>query len=200
MSTTAPPTVWPVPPGCPPADLAGLQKCLDDVNNATAFISAILIDLINNNPDVAEAMIQAIEKSGAALPLLGVTNGTEAIAPQVGQYVQLSATLDYTATTAQALLSLGVLPAGDWLCWLWATVTSSVQGANFILQPLPAGFAANPAAAWVYGVTPPTLPLFSMPVEALTSGDSLIVANASVAATSGSSGTMTVYFAAKRTR
>lgn len=190
----------PLPGCCPPGELAGLIRCYDDVNAATDFISAILIDLINNNPDVAQAMIQAIEKSGSALPLLGVTNGTPAIAPQVGQYVQLSGTLDYTATPASAMLSLGVLPAGDWDCWLWATFTSLTSGALYSLNPLPAGFAANPYASSNAATWPPQMILSSMTVEALTSGDSLIVADTQVVASSGQSGTMTVNFAARRRR
>lgn len=186
--------------GCAPDAGAGLIQCYDDVNQATAFISAILIDLINNNPAVAEAMIEAMTKTGSALPLLGVTNGTPATPPQVGQYIQLSAELSYTATVTSQLLSLGVLPAGDWDCWLWATFTSAINGAQYSLNPLPAGFAANPLASNFSTIWPQTAILSSMTVEALTSIDSLIVADTSVAATSGLSGTMTVNFAARRRR
>lgn len=188
-----------LPPGCLPSG-DGLIQCQEDVASAVAFISAVLIDLINNNPAVAEAMIEAMTKTGSALPLLGVTNGTPATAPQVGQYIQLSAELAYTATVTSAPLSLGVLPAGDWDCWLWATFTSATQGAQYSLNPLPAGFAANPVASTNAVVWPATAILSSMTVEALTAGDSLIVANTSVAATSGQSGTMTVNFAARRRR
>lgn len=190
----------PMVPGCPPGDLDALMACYNDVNAAMDFLSRLIIDLINNNPAVAQAIIQAIEKSGSALPLLGVTNGTPAVAPQVGQYVQLTGTLDYTATVTSANLSLGVLPAGDWDGWLWATFTSATQGAQFSLNPLPPGFAANPVASTNAVIMPATAVLFSMQVGALTSIDSLIVANTSVAATSGQSGTMTVYFAARRRR
>lgn len=183
-----------------PGDLDALIQCYADVNAAMDFLSRLIIDLINNNPAVAEAIIQAIEKSGSALPLLGTTNGTPSVPPQVGQYVQLSATLDYTATTAHALLNLGILPPGDWDCWLWATVTSVITGAIILLNPLPAGFAANPATSIWSGVAPPNAPIFSMTVEALTTLDQPIVADTQVAATSGQSGTMTVYFAARRRR
>lgn len=197
MSGNPPLVAW---EDCPPGGMSGLIQCYDDLNNASAFLAQLFIDQINNNPLVAEAMIQAITKSGAALPLLGVTNGTPAVAPQVGQYIQLTATLPYTATPAAALLSLGVLPAGDWLCWLWATFTSITAGAIYSLNPLPAGFAANPYASTNAAVWPPQLILSSMTVEALTSADSLIVADTQVVASSGQSGTMTVNFAAKRTR
>lgn len=200
MNQLAPPSSpWPMP-GCAPDITQGLIQCYDDINAAAALISTLMIDQINNNPAVAQAIIQAIEKSGSALPLLGTTNGTPAIAPQVGQYVQLTATLAYTATPAQALLSLGVLPAGDWDCWLWATFTSAINGAQYQLNPLPAGFAANPFASNFSAIWPGNAILSSMTVEALTSGDSLIVADTSVAATSGQSGTMTVNFAARRRR
>lgn len=192
-------SVVPLMPGCD-GGMSGLQRCYDDLNNASAFIAQLMIDQINNNPAVAEAMSQALVKGGFALPLLGTTNGTPATSPQVGQYIQLSATLAYTATPAWALLTLGVLPAGDWLCWMWATFTATISGAQFSLNPLPAGFAANPTASNYAATWPSTAVLFSMPVEALTSADSLIVADTAAAATSGQSGTMTVNFAAKRTR
>lgn len=190
--------IWP-PGSCPPT-MGGLQQCYDDINNASAFLSALFIDQINNNPAVAEAMIQAITKSGYALPLLGVTNGTPAIAPQVGQYIQLSGTLPYTATPTAGLLSLGVLPPGDWDCWLWATFTSITSGAFYSLNPLPPGFAANPYASTNAATLPPQVILSSMTVEALTSVDSLIVADTQVVASSGQSGVMTVNFAARRMR
>lgn len=194
--------VVPLPPipGCAPGDLDALMACYADINAAMDFLSRLIIDLINNNPAVAEAIIQAIEKSGSALPLLGTTNGTPAITPQVGQYVQLSGTLAYTSTPAQGLLSLGVLPAGDWDCWLWATFTSITSGAIYSLNPLPSGFAANPYASSNAQVWPPQMILSSMTVEALTTLDSLIVVDAQAAATSGQSGTMTVNFAARRRR
>lgn len=186
--------------GCGPGDLVGLNQCQDDVSNALELIQKLMIDLLNNDPAVADAIAQALIKTGSALPLLGVTNGTPAAAPQVGQYVQLSGTLAYTATPAQAFLSLGVLPPGDWDCWLWATFTSITAGAQYQLLPLPPGFAANPYASSNSAIWPPQLVLSSMTVEALTSADSLIVVDAAAAASSGQSGTMTVNFAARRRR
>ena len=186
--------------GCGPGDLTALNQCFDDLANASALISALMIDLINNNPDVTQAIIDAITKNGYALPVLGTTNGTPAIAPQVGQYVQFSVQLPYTATVASELLTLGVLPPGDWDCWLWASFTSATNGAQFQLLPVPAGFAANPYASTNSVVWPPQMILSSMVVQALTSIDSLIVASAQVVATSGQSGTMTVNFGARRRR
>lgn len=189
-----------MPQGCAPADLLALARCQDDVSNALELISKLMIDLINNDPNVAEAIIAAIEKSGSALPLLGTTNGTPATTPQVGQYIQLSGTLAYTATVTSALLSLGVLPPGDWDCWLWASFTSATAGAQYRLNPLPAGFAADPAASSLSATWPGNAILSSMMVQALTAQQSLIVADTSVVATSGQSGTMTVNFAARRRR
>ena len=163
-------------------------------------MTALFIDQINNNPAVAEAIIAALNKTGNTVPALGTTNGTPAVSPQVGQYIQLSAELPYTATPAAALLQLGVLPPGDWLCWMWATFTSITAGAIYQLNPLPAGFAANPYASSNAVIWPPQMILSSLVVEALTNADSLIVADTQVVANSGNSGVMTVNFAAKRTR
>lgn len=186
--------------GCAPGDMNSLTQCYDDLANASDLISKLMIDLINNDPNVTQAIIDAINKNGSALPLLGVTNGAPATSPQVGQYIHLTGTLAYTATPAQAFLSLGVLPPGDWDCWLWATFTSVTAGAQYQLLPLPAGFAANPYASTNSVVWPPQMILSSMMVEALTTLDSLIVVDAAAAASSGQSGTMTVNFAARRRR
>lgn len=186
--------------GCAPGDLTALNQCYDDLANASDLISALMIDLINNNPAVSQAIIDAMTKNGYALPVLGTTNGTPAIAPQVGQYIQFTGTLAYTATVSSALLSLGVLPAGDWDCWLWATFTSATNGAQMQLLPLPAGFAAMPTASSFSVVWPANAVLSTMTVQALTSVDSLIVADVAAVATSGQSGTMTVNFGARRRR
>lgn len=186
--------------GCAPGDMTGLIQCYDDLANASELIAKLMIDLINNDPAVAQAIIDAITKNGYALPVLGTTNGTPAITPQVGEYVQFTGTLAYTSSVASALLSLGVLPPGDWDCWLWATFSSVTAGAQFQLLPLPAGFAANPAASSVSATWPPQIILSSMTVRALTTIDSLIVADTAVVASSGQSGTMTVNFGARRRR
>lgn len=187
-------------PGCAPGDMTGLIQCYDDLASASELISRLMIDLINNDPAVAQAIIDAITRSGYALPLLGTTNGTPAIAPQVGEYVQFTGTLAYTSAVTSASLSLGVLPPGDWDCWLWATFTATTQGAQWALNPLPAGFAANPAASSYSATWPPQAVLSSIPVRALTNMGELIVADTAVVATSGQSGTMTVNFAARRRR
>ena len=200
MSANLPAPQTPWTGDCPPSGMDGLIECYDNVNNASALIAALMIDQINNNPAVMEAFIQQLNRTGNAVPLLGTTNATPAVAPQVGQYLQLSAELPYTATPAAALLSLGVLPPGDWLCWMWATFTSITSGAFYSLNPLPPGFAANPYASTNAATLPPQVILSTMTVEALTSVDSLIVADTQVVASSGQSGVMTVNFAAKRTR
>lgn len=198
--TASPAPLTPWTGDCPPGGMDGLIECYDNVNNATAFLTALFIDQINNNPAVAEAIIAALNKTGNTVPLLGVTNGTPAVAPQVGEYVQFTGTLAYTATPAQAFLSLGTLEAGDWDCWLWATFTSAISGAQYQLNPLPTGFAANPAASNYATTWPQNAILSSMTVEALTGAPELIVADTSAAATSGQTGMMTVNFAARRRR
>lgn len=200
--TLSPPPPVPLAGCAPPDGLAGLIQCYDDINAAMDFLSRMIIDLINNNPAVAEAIIQAIEKSGSALPLLGVTNGTPAVSPQVGEYIQLTGTMAFPSTGAavREQLSLGVIPAGDWDCWLWATFTSAVQGALMSLNPLPAGFTGNPVTGFYYGPAPQTAVLPSMTVRGLVAVPTLIVVDTQVAAISGQSGTMTVNFSARRRR
>ena len=89
-----------LPPGCcPPGGMDALMKCYCDIQAAMAFISKIMIDLINNDPAVAQAMIAAIEKSGSTLPLVGVTNGSDAQPGQVGEWVHLVQTASYGTAT-----------------------------------------------------------------------------------------------------
>lgn len=137
-----PPGYWPMPsgvmPGCAPPS-GGLMDCYWSVQQATAFISAIMIDAINNNPAVTQAIIAAIEASGSTLPLLGVTNGAEAQPGQVGELVWLTATVNYTAAFQNQTITLGIIQPGDWDFWIYAICPNPVMGVNFVLTPSPAG-------------------------------------------------------------
>lgn len=156
MSVTVPPPTpvpapgyWPMPPpgalpGCGPPS-GSLMDCYWSVQSATAFISAIMIDAINNNPAVAQAMIDAITKSGSALPLLGVTNGADAQPGQVGEWVMMTQSVSLTGASNEThVVSMGVLQPGDWNCWAFASFSPPVVSGSWLqLTPLPAGFATN---------------------------------------------------------
>ena len=138
--------LWPMPsttlPGCCPP--SGLMQSWCDIQNAMAFISAVMIDLINNNPDIAQAMIDAIVKSGAALPLVGVTNGSDAQPGQVGEWVEFAMdNVTYPSGSSVQTLSMGVLQPGDWNVWYIVYHNANPTNSSAIFLPLPTGFSGG---------------------------------------------------------
>lgn len=135
--------------GCAPAGCGGdmdrLMQCYCDVQAAMKFISKIMIDLINNDPAVAQAMIAAIEKSGSSLPLIGVTNGSDAQPGQVGEYIWFQQELAAQTGTSTQNVSLGVLQPGDWDCMCYLVTGMSFTEINFFLlpAPVPPGFSGR---------------------------------------------------------
>lgn len=139
------PSAWPmanVLPGCcPPGGMDALMACYCNIQSATQFITAIMIDAINNNPAVIDAIIAGIEKSGTSLPTIGVTNGTAAQPGQVGEVVVFnSGNITATAAAQSQSLTMGVLQPGDWDCWFFGNMLGEAHDLAFSLTPLPAGF------------------------------------------------------------
>lgn len=151
------PTVWPpsnpsgtvipfpLPWGqtgcCPPGGMDALMKCYCDIQQASAFIGQVMLDQINNNPAIIAAIIAGIEKSGSNLPLVGVTNGSQAQPGQVGEFVLFSQNVNFTAAAQTQILSMGVLQPGDWDVWQYAYFSQVFTSASMILSPQPAGFS-----------------------------------------------------------
>lgn len=127
---------------CGGSGLEALNKCYWEVQQAMQFLSAIMVDLMNNDPGVQAAMIAGITKSGLPLPTTGVTNGTAATPGQVGETVILTApALPYSAVYSTQNVSLGILQPGDWMLSMWLdTFTTAVTVATGVIIPLPAGF------------------------------------------------------------
>lgn len=174
------PGMWPMPSGvagcCPPSNL---MQCYCDIQNATAFICAVMVDCINTNPAVTTAIIDAIAKSGSNLPLLGVTNGTPAQPGQVGELVVFaSGDISATAGPQTQSITMGVLQPGDWDCWFFGNMLGEAHDLAFSLTPQPAGFQNN--LNTVLGVMSPELaetPV-STTTQALISVPTLIVIQA----------------------
>lgn len=128
-------------PGCcPPGGMDALMKCYCDVQAATAFICSVMVTCIQNNPAVTAAIIAAIEKSGSNLPLIGVTNGSDAQPGQVGEFVTFSVFAPYPTSELQQTIVAGVLQPGDWNVWAWTAYSTYVTGALMNLNPQPPGF------------------------------------------------------------
>lgn len=135
--SAAPSTLGCCPPG---GGMDKLLQCYCDIQAATAFITAIMIDAINNNPAVAEAIIAAIQKSGSNLPLIGVTDGSPAQPGQVGEYLEFVQDVPILGTAQTQVLSMGVLQPGDWDVWLQAAPAGWTADIQCYFYPTPAGF------------------------------------------------------------
>lgn len=145
--TSPTPMVWPpstvmpfpLPWGgtgcCPPGGMDALMKCYCDIQAASAFIGQIMIDQINNNPAVVEAIIAALEKSGSTLPLIGVTDGSNAQPGQVGEFIEFEQATPIIVGSNTFNLSMGVLPAGDWDATAFWSPFATLDSASFLLNP-----------------------------------------------------------------
>lgn len=192
-------------PGCGPGDLTALNQCFDDLANASELISALMIDLINNNPAVAQAIIDSINKTGSSLPVNAVTNGTDAGPDQVGELVRLVQPLNYPTTpTNGALVTMGILPPGDWDCWSFATFNVPVTSSQFYMTVLPVGFSDLIQTGQVLAAAGGAVLLVpvSNTVRALTTVQSLITYSVDInnLGLGPAPGTMTLVFMARRRR
>ena len=191
--------------GCGPGDLTALNACYDDLANASDLISALMIDLINNNPNVAQAIIDAINQTGNTLDINGVTNGTDANPGQVGELVRLVQPFNYPSTpTNGALVTMGFLPPGDWDCWGFATVNVNITSTQFTLVTTPPGFSDSLQTGQWLAVSGGAVLLApsTNTVRALTTAESLITYSVDVnnAGLGPAAGTMTLRFMARRRR
>lgn len=137
------PVVWPgPPPGCAPNpcfDAASLLQCYCDIQATSQLISKIVQNLLATDPAFTQAIVDAIAKSGSNIPLVGVTNGSDAQPGQVGEWVQFAVPATYTAIPQTQILSLGVLQPGDWDIWANILVSTAVGWIECFLDPQPAG-------------------------------------------------------------
>ena len=193
----------PSPPSCF-SELARLNQCYDDVQAMKQILAKVMADLMANDPATVQAIIDAIQShtgSGPSVPIIGVTDGSDAQPGQVGEWLQYEQNPSYPAGPMTANVTMGVLQPGDWNCWLYfypaAPGMTSVQ---LELNPIPPGFSNNmysvgivPAGEAFSMVGPVARALVSVPtLVAFT----LITNNAGT----GSAGTATVGFAARRVR
>lgn len=213
MSVTVPPPTpvpaqgyWPMPPpgtlpGCgPPSN--SLMDCYWSVQSATAFISAIMIDAINNNPAVAQAIISAIEESGSTLPLIGVTNGTDAQPGQVGEFVHFtSASLTIPTAANSQTVNFGVLQPGDWDCWAYTSQLASVHDIGIGLTVQPPGFS-NPMFAFAGSATGEIVTVVAPMARALLAVPTLVAMNliTNQAGAGSAASSATLMFSARRRR
>lgn len=205
--------IYPIPPGpwssgglpwgqsgcCPPGGMDALMKCYCDVQAATAFICSVMVQCVQTNPAVVQAIIAAIEASGSTLPLLGVTNGVEAQAGQVGEWVEFQQLPAFAAGNSTQSVTMGVLQPGDWDCWMDCSVSVGVTDLQIFLSPAPAGFSGDCGGYLATTPGPEGVRLVGQTDQGLISVPSLIVFSMIVGgATAAGSGVL--QFKARRRR
>jgi hypothetical protein len=73
----------------------------------------------------------------------GVTDGSNAAAGNIGEFVQIVGTMAYAdvPTHTNGMISVGVVSPGDWDLWAYAQLPTFVNGFNFALKPVPTGMS-----------------------------------------------------------
>jgi hypothetical protein len=165
--------------------LAQLNNCYNQVQMMEAILAKVMTDLVTNNTAVQQAIVEAIAASGSNVPLIGVTNGSNAQPGQVGEYIEVQNMVSVPTGYSQTPQSFQ-LGAGDWLVIMMATPPGAdVTNINYGLYPPPAGASTalagalslvtgGPEYAYVVGTpgrcnfTAPTLLPFQFSVTATT--------------------------------
>lgn len=190
-------------PGCcPPGGMDALLKCYCDVQAATAFICSVMVQCVQTNPAVVQAIIAAIEASGSTLPLIGVTNGSDAQPGQVGEFVEFAASVAYSGASQTVTTSLGVLQPGDWDCAVYITSLSSpLSSFVYQLSPVPVGFNwsmetgfVSESAGEIVNLTSVSRGSFAVPTLIA------VVLQFNTLGVAGAAGTMGLTFQARRAR
>jgi hypothetical protein len=146
MSGSWPAQPWPpgaVPPGCF-SELARLNQCYNEVQMMEMILAKVVCDLATNNAQFQQCLAEGIAKSGSGVPILGVTDGSNAQPGQVGEWVQTTAVAPVVANVSTTTnCNLGVLQPGDWTCFATLQDFAWSQGNLFYLAPQPAGFSTD---------------------------------------------------------
>jgi hypothetical protein len=142
-----PPAGWdcrpsPTPPSCF-SELYRLNQCYDDVKAMQKILTKVMTDLIQSDPSIVQTIIEEISKSGSSVPQIGVTDGTDAQAGQVGEYVEFNISGNVPQSTVWSPQSVvaGIMQPGDWDVWGNIGVQAQMMGVAIQLSPAPAGFS-----------------------------------------------------------
>ena len=142
----------PSPPDCF-SGMARLMQCYQDVKLAAQFLSKIMTDLMQHDPTVQQAIVDAVQASGSSLPIIGVTNGEPAQPGQVGEYVQQQVAMNATGAANQVFNPPGIiLQPGDWDMQANLLGDGWPTGARMSIQPVSAGISNDMFA--ITGVAP----------------------------------------------
>lgn len=182
---------------CPPGGMDALMQCYCDIQAAKNFIGKIVLDLMQTDPAFAQAMVDAIAASGAALPITGVTNGSDAQPGQVGEWVQMEPTFPLATGANSGLATIGTLGPGDWDCWMFGFSSAGFTSFTFTQAATPTQFSSG-MSAWSNDAGTTNATISSTVVRCTTSVPVLIATNWDITTTGA--GTLWLIFSARRMR
>jgi hypothetical protein len=127
--------------GCNPCQCGGgwggLMQCWQDIAQFQQFLMCMLSQM-------------------GPYPVQGVTDGSDAKAGNIGEYVIMTSTMAYAAypTETVQIISAGVLSPGDWNITCSLSPSTVVGSAEINLSPTPAGMSnAMSGFSWVSGAS-----------------------------------------------
>jgi hypothetical protein len=173
-----------VPPGCGCDGFSGLMQCWQDISQFQQFLQSMLSQM-------------------GPIPLQGVTDGSNALAGYIGEWVALSANFNIpTAAQLGLAVTVGVLAPGDWTCFAYANTSVVVTDISFRLVPVPAGFSHSMDGAMGSSANMENLTLIGPPARASLTVPTLVSfgLNTNTASAGPSAGTGIMNFEARRSR
>lgn len=162
---TWPPSPWPSPedcdcrpcPPCPPTPpscfsaIAKADACWDQSKAMYEFLSKVITDIFKCNPE----LIPSPPPSAGSGPITGVTDGSNAAAGEVGEYIGAITQISFAAypQRTQTTVSPLVVQPGDWDLWASLYCSTEFGSVWFNLVPTPAGISNNLAGGNALGIT-----------------------------------------------
>jgi hypothetical protein len=135
-------------------------------------------------------------------PMQGVTDGSDAKAGYIGEFIMFTPSFSFPATAQHQILSVGVLSPGDWDCHVNATTPDSVTELGFSLNPAPTGFSSNMTGGLALISGSEVINVIGSSARASLTVPTLLPFDISsnLTGTGGSAGTGTLTFTARRMR
>jgi hypothetical protein len=164
--------------------MSGLMQCWQDISQFQQFLACMLSTM-------------------GPVPLQGVTDGSNALAGNIGEFVTMQASFSIpTAAQVGAIVTVGVLSPGDWTCNAYCNTTVVVSDLSFHLSPIPAGFSNAMDAALGNAAGLLNATFISPMARGSISVPTLVAfaANTNTISAGTTAGSGTIYFSARRSR
>lgn len=136
------PQCW--PPNCPPGPgvpgcTCGCQPC-----QCSGGWGSGAMDCWQQISQYQQFLMCMLSQMGP-IPLQGVTDGSDAKAGNIGEFMTGSAVVAYAVYPANTIgnAAVMVLPPGDWDLWAYLDFSGPIGGAQYYLSPVPTGVSNN---------------------------------------------------------